>query len=263
MNSEPGKGIYNLDYFSGAQVALYIGSIWVDEVTSITYEKTQRRVPLYGYADRLYRGLAEGQVIVNGSFTVNFKEAGYLWLILNKYKEFMSGKSILEPFQGSAVAKRDNISQIINGEMNAYQRNQTLQNLVKSWGDQQFKGSKTLTEQKVKQTNSATQASLGGFASNRRLGGGTTAEDLFERFEDRVWQVSSNAELNNDARSADDPRLNPFDIYIAYGDYMGDNTVNHTIRKIVDVSIIGTAQQVVIDGMPIQEQYQFVARNIV
>lgn len=267
FNSEPGKGIYNAEYFSGAQVAVYIGNVWVDEITSITYEVSQRRTPLYGYADQLYRDLAVGQVLVTGSFTINFKESGYMFLILNEYRKMQNGNTSLmiekSPFNIDNTADRNNISQIMRGETSAFQRNKVLQDLVVSWGSKQFQTGDDFNN-KVKDTQTSIAANLGGFSSNKRLkkDGQRTAEDAFESFEDEVWE-KTDAELNNETRRADDHRLNPFDIYLAYGDFMGDNSVNHTIRKLVDVSITGMAQEVVIDGMPIQEQYSFIAKNIV
>ena len=45
-------GVYNIDYFSGSQVAIYIGDVFVDEITAINFVAQQPRRPLYGYADQ-------------------------------------------------------------------------------------------------------------------------------------------------------------------------------------------------------------------
>lgn len=244
---------------SGAQVSLYIGDVWVDEVTSIEYNASQSRMPLYGYADQLFRGVAEGQVVVRGRFSINFKEAGYLWLILNRYKQKMEGRnSLLNPFVSSGSADRRNIEQVINNEVSQIDLNSIYTKLASDLTENEVKKLKT-------QGNLRTQDTLTGFASSPRLGK-NTAESIFETFEDIVWGEESNLTLAVDAtdhRRADDTRLNPFDIYIAYGDFAGDNTVNHTIRRIADVYIMGTSQQVVIDGQPIQEIYDFIGRNII
>lgn len=39
------RGVYNIEYFSGAQVSLYIGDVWVDEVTTLAYGYQQSRAP--------------------------------------------------------------------------------------------------------------------------------------------------------------------------------------------------------------------------
>ena len=60
------------------------------------------------------------------------------------------------------------------------------------------------------------------------------AENIFESFENAVWGDKKTAHGLNlqEDRSPDDPALNPFDIYIMYGDFMGDDRANHTILKL-------------------------------
>jgi|SRR3990167_2900692 len=259
-------GIYSVDYFSGAQCAIYIGDVWVDEVTSITYGVHQSRRPLYGYADQLFRDVSKGQVLVQGEFTINFKEAGYLWLVLRRYQEVMRdnptsmiGKS---PFGSSAVAVRDAIESIINndGQLSISDRNAIFQAVASNMENIDS----SVAVDALRNSDIAQAATtLGGFSSATRAAGSIgTAENIFEAFEDRVWQEPAE-DLDAMSRRADDPDLNPFDIYMAFGDFAGDNSVNHTIQKITGVHIIGSGKQVVIDGQPIQESYSFMARNIV
>ena len=236
-------GIYNIEYFSGAQVACYIGDIWVDEITSLQYSVRQSKHPLYGYASTLFNTVAKGQVIVQGSFTINFKEAGYMWLVLNEFNKRNGKIDLMNPLSSSEDISRSNIEQFVDGETDTYaDRNQILSNL-------------------------AAQSALAGFSSTQRLQGSTGgeggvgfAENQFEAFEDMIWKTSQ-AELDDLDRRADDPRLNGFDLYIAFGDFAGDNRRNHTIQKLSNVHIIGSGKAVEINGMPIQEEYQFIARN--
>ncbi len=247
-------GIYNIEYFSGSQVACYIGDIWVDEITSMQWSVRQSKQPLYGYASTLFDTVAKGQVIVQGSFTINFKEAGYMWLVLNEYLKRSGKKTLLGPQTGSAEVSRRNIERFVDGEADTFaNKNQLLSNL-------------------------AAQTALTGFSSNQRLTGtagpdkefvgppgpGSNslggAENEFEAFEDLIWGASQ-SELDELDRRADDPRLNGFDIYVAYGDYAGNNRNNHTIQKLSNVHIIGSGKSIEVNGMPIQEEYQFFARN--
>lgn len=266
-------GIYNIDYFSGAQVSVYIGDIWVDEVTSIQFSTQQSRTPLYGYSSQLWDDVSEGQFIVSGSFTINFKEAGYMYLILNRYRELMKGgNSLLTPFEDSELARQGNIEQITNGEVSAVERNRyfaQLANMAGVTGTASRVASKSVLdgERNPESLRSAvrglTSSTLGGFSSTSRSRGGVgKAENLFEQFEDKIWGKSQQ-ELDQLDRRADDARLNSFDIFIAYGDFAGDNSVNHTIEKLSQVTILGKSKLVKIDGMPIQEQYSFIARNLV
>lgn len=251
-------GIYNIDYFSGSQVAIYIGDILIDEITSIGYQVNQSRQPIYGYSDQYFRAVSKGQVLVQGQFTINFKEAGYLWLVLDTYKKTIDrlpGK-LLTPFTSSETVEQRNIEQIINGETTTAERTAAL--LTLSQGPPTSKTMDTLDEI-VAQSN----ASLGGFSSiSRSFGIPGTSENMLEAFEDAIWKKNSDS-FQDMNRRADDADLNPFDIYIAYGDFAGDNRVNHTIRKLVGVHVVSSGQQIVIDGLPIQETYSFLARNII
>jgi hypothetical protein len=255
-------GIYNVDYFSGSQVALYIGDILVDEVTSISYSVQQSKRPLYGYSDTLFREVSHGQVLVQGQFTINFKEAGYLWLILDRYRKFQTpvsnrifptDQSIDPNFVGppSAVderTNRDTIERVVAGDTSLVDRYKLLTDLAAQEALTGFPGGGRST---IKDPNSV-----------------GPAENIFEAFEDAVWKGnsitgSSGKEYKEEDRRCDNPNLNGFDIYIAFGDYAGQNALNHTMQKIENVHILGTSKEIQPDGMCIQEMYQFVARNLV
>lgn len=274
MVNELKRGIYNIDYYSGAQVALYIGDVWVDEITSMSYAVHQNRTPLYGYNDQLFRDVSKGQVIVQGEFSINFKEAGYLFVILNRYKNLTEGKSTrMNPFiSGDAVSHANIETMINNKEINVRERNEIKQILAATYAKKNRERKGIQSERDFynygfsEATRTSGLASLTGHASDPRLGKGS-AESLFEAFEDKIWGREEDRLGEGggriDARRADQTELNPFDIYIAFGDYAGSDKANHTVQKITDVHIIGTSKQIVIDGQPIQEVYNFIARNIV
>jgi len=275
------RGVYNVEYFSGAQVSLYIGDVWVDEVTTLAYGYTQSRSPIYGYASTLFDDVSEGHILVTGTFTVNFKEAGYLWLILDRYRKLHRNKTSLTartqgPFDNvkdvggrPGDAERQNIEQIVNGETSVFERNQFLLDLARRQqeGDQQAR-----IEEDFRDFFAANSlgANLGGFASTQRFRAATDpeersvgrAENRFEAFENALWRKSP-AQLDQEDRRADDNRLNPFDLYVTFGDFAGDDYANHTIERIRNVYILGKSKQIQIDGLPIQEQYTFIARTLI
>ena len=85
----------NRDYFSGTQASIFIGDTWVDDIISIDYQLQHNRTPIYGYGSQKYDFLPEGAILVTGSFTVNFREPNYLWMILARYQAFNpSGLSV-------------------------------------------------------------------------------------------------------------------------------------------------------------------------
>lgn len=272
------EGIYNNDYFSGAQVAIYIGDVLVDEVTSMSFAVSQSKSPLYGYASRLFDGVSEGNVIVQGEFSINFKEAGYLWLILNRYRELVGGKTgSFSPFRktpkggGTGEAAVDKtIEMLVNGDVE----------LTPKWLDAINEiAAKAAREDQAKVLgqqirNLQAQASLAGYSSYERATGAMgKAENIFERFENLVWGPERDTAVVNVPgvgtldlaanRRADEPALNPFDLYIAFGDFVDDDRIHHTIQKISQVHLTGQSKQIVIDGQPIQEAYSFFARDLI
>jgi hypothetical protein len=282
------KGIYDIEYFSGSSASLFVGDVWVDEVTSISYQVSQERVPLYGYGDQLFRDVSKGQVLVQGQFSINFKEAGYLWLILQRYRRMMKGLEETYKTKKSTNMNRYNIEKIINGETagdgktSVYRKNETLQGLAQEYAKEQAgafgKKGVVRTEEQFKSRSdaaasltgysAATRAAAAGFGNDKSVG---TVEGIFETFEDYIWNTEGNKITNSynvsenrraDNRRADSPSLNPFDIYLVYGDFASDRS-NHTIQKIQDVYITGSAKQIVANSENIQEVYQFLARDIV
>jgi len=271
------EGVYNNDYFSGAQVAVYIGDVLVDEVTSISFAVSQSRAPLYGYASMLFDGVSKGNVLVQGEFSINFKEAGYLWLILNRYRELIKGKKgSFSPFRkvpeggGTGEAAVDKtIEMLVNGDVKLTPEYLAQINEVAARAARED-NAKLLGKELLN-----VKAGLAGYSSQQRtVGAMGKAEHIFETFENYVWGPQKNGRTVNIPggvgtidvganRRPDEPALNPFDIYVAFGDYVDDDRIHHTVQRISQVHLVGQSKQVVIDGQPIQEVYSFFARDLI
>jgi hypothetical protein len=236
---------YDQEYFSGAQVALFIGDIWVDEVSMFQMEVMQNKTPIYGYASELWDAISRGPKIVRGSFMINFKEAGYLFAVLNHYRKmgnkgsiFTSNKTQSNPHsEDYKGAVRANIEEMMDNKGTSGQYDRVLRDMA-------------------------------GFASTKQgnTKGLDSAEGLFEAFEDAIWGGQEKIDSFNfkngvQSRSSTDYRLNGFDIYIQFGDYANGNNPNHTVIKLENVHLTGQSIAVALDGNPIQEAYTFLARN--
>ncbi len=75
------------EYYSGSDVGVFIGSIWVDDIITIQYTETNNKSPMYGYMSKEFDAVAGGTKIIQGQFAVAFKKVGYLTDILTKYNE--------------------------------------------------------------------------------------------------------------------------------------------------------------------------------
>jgi hypothetical protein len=261
MPTPPYTQIYDLEYFNGSQVFLYIGDVWVDEITSLQYQTSQGKTPLYGYASQLCDDITKGHVLVQGSFTINFKEQGYLWAVLRRYFEVSEISAGIQ-IKGVPAEKKQK-----RRDAALFKRNETLGNrpLVGSNGIQISRAS---VERLVQ--GEATRGERYNFYSD--LAGYATFqtdspkdkifEDIVEVFEDQVWNKDiSNQGLNSQLRRADDNRFDNFDMYVVFGNYANPKA-NHTVQKIIGVHLTSQGKMINIDGMPIQEQYSFLARTV-
>lgn len=265
--------VYDLEYFSGAQVSIYIGDVLVDEATSLQISVQQQKRPIYGYASQLFDKVAKGTVFVEGSFTINFKESGYISTVLERYKHLSQGVSapVNSPFvsltsisqldksRGGAkqdgtrgVLKRQNVEQIS-------QTNKVINGVITG----EMNGKKIRPEELVQFYNSLSGFNNTGPSRNGTVEGALNrAEDIFEVFEDKIWS-SDRLESDSEGRRGDSNKFDDFTIYVVFGDYNRTDGVNHTAKRIDNVHLVGQGQTIVIDGQPVAEQYSFFARNYV
>lgn len=255
--------IYDLDYFSGSQMFLYIGDVWVDEVTSLEYRVRNTKQPIYGYASQLYDDIAAGQILVEGTFTINFKEQGYLWAVLQRY--YTQGTLVIE----DGDKKKDKFQK----------REAELRQAHRAIGTEPFNPAQPVytkngtyipraSIERVTQGN-ATRSELGKFYHDMAAYASADVnspkdkafEALAEAFEDQVWVSRDNNTLNSQIRRVDDEIFDGFDIYVVFGNYTIPKA-NHTVQKIIGVNITQWGKGIEINGMPIQEQYDFIAKTV-
>lgn len=74
-------------YFAGSDVTIYFGDIWNEEVSGIQFGLTEEVLPIYGYNSYTFDAAPRGQRIVQGAFRMPFREAGYLYSLINRIAE--------------------------------------------------------------------------------------------------------------------------------------------------------------------------------
>lgn len=267
-----GGTIYDLDYFSGSQAALYIGDVFIDEVTAFSYQVQQNKTPVYGYASQLFDKVSKGTVIVQGQFTVNFKESGYLWLVLHRYKRFQNTvdatiakyNTVQDQFTAANVGgKIINIptsKRILGGKNVPFARlkdkNKEFDFISRAGIERLVSGEASKDERFSFYQNLAGYATVSNPKAQDKV-----FEDIVEVFEDQVWQEDV-TDLDDLARRADDNFFDDFDMFCVFGDYTKPGA-NHTARRIRNVHILGQGQSVDNNGEPVFETYQFLARNVI
>lgn len=240
---------YEFDYFSGAQIGVYFGDLLVDDIVSINYSVNQSKMPIYSYGEQYYHSVAAGQVIVQGTFTIPFKETAYIPLALANYQYKLGRISGKENSQISPI----------------------------SWGKRR---AHNVAQQNIERTLRDTTG-IDKYTMYRDLSAlpDDVWEDVAENYEDVLWKRRDDSQYDSpncqqtwsdlppkpddefwqQYRRAD--QFPPFDIWILYGD-ISNKAANHTIRKIIQCDIIGQAQEIQANGEPILEQYEFIARTL-
>jgi hypothetical protein len=226
------------DYYSGSQITVWMGNILIDDISSIQWVRTQNKRPIYGYASQQFDDVAKGTVLIQGNFTVNFKQAGYLTLVMREIRKIYA----------STVENQQNWS-TIKDLIGLHLKNGTF-------------GPQT-SQEIIDIGNSPDFASLAKIYENTIWGGGVpTTEDS---------QVSTDGVVAEAASAVDvlQHREIPkgFTILITYGNSSGSSArtlndyIQSTTKTLVGVHLTGESQVIQTGGQPIMEQYDFIARG--
>lgn len=277
-----GNVAYEHDYYSGSQVQVMMGDVLLDAAVGISYAVQQNKTPVYGYANQYYAFVADGQVFVQGSLTIAFKEAGYLLFPIKRFVELNAG-SVWSPVRkgGHETALQDAHAIVTaegssTGQLEAISRVARRKQTMKANVEQVFaatNGSSTVSMSNKSPYNQLV-TKLGALSDNE-------FEDWAEIFEDVLW-YGSDKQIPTLRDQLNTKNLQPLnvieketflshrrpdqypevDIWIIYGD-TSDHTANHTVKRLLDVSFTGCSTVISPSGEPVYENYSFIARNLV
>ena len=256
---------YNNDFYCGCNVSVFFGGIWVDDIVTMQYTSAQSKVPLYGYASQQFDAVAQGQFLIQGNFTIAFKETGYLHLILERVKTKHLNPKLDKILSDKRKKEWDNL----RTEPSKWDQGQLDQNVSPLTGWTYAEDGTRLpiiSTVTIEQSLSQGPGELG-------------FEDMAENLEDSIWGVDSEEkgwDLKNAIPRPDqhdlavDPEtfepidsIDPdgFNILIAYGN-LNSGPAEHTVQSLVGVHITDVSQVLMPNGDPIAEQYSFFARGL-
>lgn len=111
---------YDKGYKSGAQVSLFIGPIWVEEVVTIRLGTGTDDIPVYPYSTPYFNTVLLGNYIVNGQIGINYTESDYLLRII----ESARNTSIQEKELKALIKGRKSLFEttLLDHESNDYKR---------------------------------------------------------------------------------------------------------------------------------------------
>lgn len=247
-----GGQIYDYDHYSGANVSLYIGDILIDEITSIRYQLEQTKRPVYGYSSYHWDFMAKGTTIVSGNFTINFKESGYLYLVLKHLQQRTVTQASSKAGDKSSTEKVTRADTSKVGPISS----------GPSIGENTAPISRLNIERIVRRDMDPAKYEL--LSDLSRLDD-KDFENLAEAFEDQVWGPEASSARFDPISHPNHQRpdhMSNFDIFLTFGN-IDDYSSNHTARRIREVELIGSSQLIEISGEPIQEAYSFIARDVI
>lgn len=226
---QPGDSITysKFDFYSGSQITVWFGNIMIDDIVSIQWQRQQNKKPIYGYASQQFDSVAKGTVIIQGSFTVNFRQSGYMSLIMGKIEEIYNGTSNKESWP--------EIQKVIGYHLRAGTFGpQTAQEIIDLGNSEDFL-------QRAKQYEDI-------------IWGNGGAED--------TPALSLAPDVKQSASIPDG-----FNILVTYGNTSGSNArtlsdaMQSTTKSIVGVHLVGESQVIQVGGQAVMEQYDFIARG--
>jgi len=236
------KGSLNkFDFYSGSQITVWFGDIMIDDISSIQWARTQNKKPIYGYASQQFDAVAKGTIIIQGNFTINFRQRGYLSVVMDEikylYRRF-TGNLKDDEIQNPTGTKWSTV----RGLISLHLKNGTF-------------GPQTSAEIK-------------------NIGDSEDFMQLAKAYEDVIWGNVSTVDESHYRERQGSPDViqsedmpDGFNILVTYGNVSGSEArtltdqLQSTTKSLVGVHLIGESQVIQVGGQPVQEQYEFIARG--
>jgi len=219
--------LFSSEYYSGADMHIYFGDIWVDEITSLDFSLQEQILPIYGYHSYTYDAIARGRRIVQGSFSINFTSVGYLQTILEYAEPLQFAVNQVKSQNASNVNKKLRLDEVLRlyGKESFEEIAEEYERAI--WGD--------ASESQEEQYLAAYNAPY--FQRNQKMG-----------FDIYIYYGAVSDPLEIKKRHTSSKLYTP----------------SSTIEVINGVQITGVSKRASteLQAMPIQEVYTFMARDI-
>jgi hypothetical protein len=269
---------YPYDYYSGADCKVFYGDIWVDDIITIQWSVNQNKTPIYGYASQLFDAVAKGQILVQGTMSVAFKEVGYLNLI-------QSTMEAQRRDAGKLVARKiDTVRALADNRLAKFEPRLTQLGDNSSAPSFSTSFNPVGIPEVIRNEETIEQILLGkkaGQSLSREMqlqNKNRDFEDFAEILEDSIWGDSNGTPftLSNKLKRADEfdynsingiitalgeDYSNVLNILLTFGD-INDFRAEHTLVALNDVHFVSTGMVISPTGEPIAETYNFFARDI-
>lgn len=254
---------YYTEFYSGQQVRGYINDVLLDLV-AIGWNATQNKMPVYGFASQLFDAVAEGTFIINGEFTLAFKDIATMHFIDRHIRgqEYDAETHAANIKKLRALPSASVMYEMGPGSVGLTPLVAQIQELTI---DEQGNIVPDGTKGKI-------------FVSKNRIedlfGGPDNFDDLCDALEDSIWGIGDyyknkykRPDEMDKVRKHDsygigyDVAGKGFNLLITFGNPNNPES-EHSLKVLNDVHILGSAQSIDPNAGFIIETFSFFARNM-
>ena len=233
--------------YSGSQVIayFYIPTISGNRriqvpITAVSYNMQHSKKPVYGYSSVYFDAIAQGQVIVEGQFSINFSYNDPITDALNKSE----GREPISQEEKDELWKaRMDVDTTDDNVLNSYMKLNNPED-VKRVKDTYFEAKNVSTDNDSYEREQYARA------------------DERYRFENNARATSYISSLKNISKYT-----YGFNVDLVYGDFLEEDLEEeYNLFRLITlkgVQVIGQGQTMQVTGQPIQEVYSFIAKELI
>lgn len=228
------------EYFSGANVKVYFGDVWVDQIQGISFTLQEQVAPIYGFSSYTFDRISRGSRMVQGQFTIHFTENGYMQSILNRISESFStyGTKAPAPPQDQYI-----------GDINQLQ---TIKDLLSIKDKQSYKNQMESLKASFWGNNAPSDNSSIVSIKDNDSYYYTPGRDNNTILKDNGFNILIDYS----------PDSNEKDFQDCLNNISTGQSSYQTYRSIIGVHIGSEAQSIVNNGQVIAQTYQFIAQDL-
>lgn len=248
---------YYTEYFSGAQVKVYVNDVRLNAVT-IAWTASQNKIPVYGYASQEFDAVMKGNFLVNGELSIAFRDVGEFHAIDKHIKE----KNVRQDTYVRALTRLSTLSRDTFDEGN----------LIGSFSAGQ---TPLIGYVKNKLRNDQNQLVVSNDTIDTLLSGPYSFEEIARTLEEVIWGIHPleqdkaiiRADQMDFVRFTDRNGIpytsiaDGLNFLITYGNVENPDSEN-TVKSINDIHFIGSSQSIDPSSGFIIETYTFFAKSM-
>jgi len=134
------RSVYKTYYYSGGQAQVYYDDVFLDEISSLSFTTVTNKTPLYGYSSTYFDTVAKGNILIQGSFVINFVTTNYLSIIAESIRQRKEG-NLVDVNDDGVLVRPDPVvpgfGTILRKNMSAFQLQQAV-NQIRGLGNREF-----------------------------------------------------------------------------------------------------------------------------